>query len=416
MILAGVKSLLKPDRFTRNIIYVFFGVSLSNFLNLLYQLFLAHRLAPEDFAGFNSLLSIVMLFATVFTTLSTAVAKYTAEFNAQNEIVKIKSLLSGLLRRVLPVAILTLFIFLAFSPHLLQKLKIYSPLSGYLVAALLALSWLLPIFMGGLQGLELFGYFNAVSIISSALKLILAAIFLSLGFGITGALAAFLIAILLAVAAAWARIHRFLAFKITAATMNFKDIFLYLFPAAASLFCFITLVSADMLMVRYYFPPEKSGIYSLAQMVGKIFLFLPSAISIVMLPQTSGLRAKKADTISTLKASFSYAFLLCAVATAVYNAFPHFCLNVLTGKAPAESVVLGRLFSLSMSGFSFLYILIMYFLSIKDIRFIKYLVFFTALQILAIAVFHSTLMQVQLIMCINAVILVLINVYLVFRK
>lgn len=416
MILAGAKNFLKPGKFTKNIIYVFFGTSLANFLNLLYQLFLAHALIPADFAAFNSLLAIVMVFATVFTTLQTAVAKYTAQFNAQNQIVKVKSLLSGLLKRVLFPAVLTCFIFLFFSPGLLEKLKIPSFYPAYILTALLAVSWLPPVFMGGLQGLELFGYFNVVLVISGILKLLLSGIFIWAGFGIAGALGAFLAAVLLGLGICAYAIRSFISLKPEDAGVNFREIFFYLFPTAAALFCFINLVSVDMILVRYYFSPQESGVYSLAQMVGKIFLFLPSAISIVMLPAMSGLNAKRADTISGLKSSFAYAFLLCAAAAVAYNALPHFCLRVLTGKAPEESVALGRLFSFSMSAFSFLYILITYFLSIKDTRFIKYLVLFTVLQVLALAIFHSTLMQVQLVLCVNAVILILIHLYLVFRK
>jgi hypothetical protein len=150
-------------------------------------------------------------------------------------------------------------------------------------------------------------------------------------------------------------------------------------------------------------------------MAGKIFLFFPGAIALVMFPKTAGLNAKNIDTVSTLNRSLLYAAILCITAGLVYNTMPSFILKILTGKVFRESIVLGRLFSISMSFFALLYILITYFLSKKDLRFIKYLVIFTALQLLSIILFHKSLMQVQFILCINAILLFFVHLLLAYR-
>ncbi len=178
----------------------------------------------------------------------------------------------------------------------------------------------------------------------------------------------------------------------------------------------MNLVNSDMVLVKYFFSPSDAGLYSLAQMLGKIFLFLPGAISMVMFPRTSGLNAKNMETVSVLKRSLLYVLGLCILSVLFYNFFPSLVLKILTGKAYPESIVLGRLFSVSMTFFALLYILLMYFLSVKDLRFIKYLVFFTALQLLAIAVFHNNLIQVQLILCINAIVLFCIHLSLLIKN
>jgi hypothetical protein len=70
-----------------------------------------------------------------------------------------------------------------------------------------------------------------------------------------------------------------------------------------------------------------------------------------------------------------------------------------------------------MSFFALLYIFITYFLSIKDFRFIKYLVILTILQFVAIALFHKGLFYVQAILCINSILLFCIHFFLVnFKK
>jgi len=404
------------DAFTKNIIIVFLGVSLGNFFNLLCQLLIAHRLSASDFAAFNSLLSIFVLISAPLDTLRVAVTRYCAEFSAKNQIAKVRFLLSDLFKKVSILALLTFFIFWSTSNWIIKALKISSPASGYILVVLIALAWFNPLFSGGIQGLGFFGWFASASLIGGILKLSLAFIFILLGYNIAGALGALLASGLIALLILYLPLKQFVSLKTVKEDINYNELLRFLFPVALSSFCFMALVNLDMVLVRYYFTQEESGLYSLAQMLGKIFLFLPSAISIVMFPKTSGLRAKDMDTTLTFKRSLLYVFVLCILVTLFYNLFPHFVFKVLTGKVYLQSIFLGRLFSISMSFFTFLYLFIFYFLSIKDLRFIKYLAIFTFLQFIAIVLFHQNLTQVQLVLCVNAILLFLIHLLLAYKK
>ncbi|MCM8782427.1 MAG: oligosaccharide flippase family protein, partial [Candidatus Omnitrophica bacterium] len=348
--------------------------------------------------------------------LQTAVVKYSAEFNARNEREKIKILLSLLLRKTFFLAIITFVTFYIVSFYVMDRLKINSVASGYILSISLALSCLAPVFSGGVQGLELFDCLIFASLISGALKIILTFLFIQWGFAIAGALGGLLVSSIIGMIIYYFPLKDFLTLKPAIDNINLKEIFLYLFPVGITYFCFMGLVSLDMVLVKYFFSPEEAGIYSLAQMVGKIFLFLPGAISLVMFPKIAGLNAKNMDTTSTLRRSLSYAGILCVIAALGYNLLPSLVLRVLTGKVYLESIILGRLFSISMSFFALLFILINYFLSKRDLRFIKYLVLFSVLQLLAIFLFHKSIFQVQFILCINAVLLFLLHLVLAYRK
>jgi O-antigen/teichoic acid export membrane protein len=411
-----IRQIRSIDSFARNIIIVFLGSSLINFCNLLYQLLIAHSFNPGDFAAFTSLLSVFMVITAPLGTLQTAVAKYTAEFNAHNQTKKIKVFLSGFLKKAAVLALLSLVIFYFFTFYIMDKLKIHSAASGYILAMLVASSCVTPVLLGGMQGLELFRWLTCVSIVSGATKLLLAFLFILMGLRISGALGAFLAANIMLIIVCYFPLKNFLTLDNEGEDINFREVLLYLLPVAISIFCFMALISLDMVLVKYFFNLEDSGVYSLAQMLGKIFLFLPAAISVVMFPKTSGLSAKNLDTVSTLKRSLVYAGVLCVLACLGYNLFPSLTLKILTGKALPESILLGRLFSISMSFFALNFILINYFLSVKDLRFIKYLVSSTFLQVLAIALFHGSLIQVQLILCINAALLFLIHLFLSSKR
>lgn len=400
-----VKFINKVDVFSKNIILVFIGSSLVNVFNLLYQLLIAHSLNPAEFAAFNTLLSIFTLIAVPLGTIQTVVAKYISEFSGREEHEKIKFFIFKILRICLVISGLIFFIFYFSSLPLLSKLKIPSVVSGPILAILLAVSCLAPVLLGALQGLESFKWLTSVSVASGVLKLFLAALFIWLGFSIAGALGALMFSSLSVLLICLYPLRNFIIAKKIPGRIDYKGILFYIFPVMLTSFCFTALVNMDMVLVRYYFSEQDSGIYSLAQMVGKIFLFLPAAISVVLFPRASALKAKNADTAQTLKKSLIYGALLCLLALTFYNIFPVFTLKALTGKANSESIVLGRLFSFSMSFFTLSFILITYALSIRNFRFLKYLIGSFIVQSLAIILLHRNLAGVQIILCINSVLL-----------
>lgn len=411
-----IRYIKKIDAFGRNIILVFLGTSLVNVFNLLYQLLIAHRLSGIDFAGFNSLLAVFTLISSPLMTLQTAVAKYTADFNARNEVKKINALLRSLIIKITPAAIITLSVFYYFSFHITAKLKIASVSAGYILTLLLVSAWATPVLLGALQGLELFKWLTSISVIGGALKLILAFIFISLGFNIAGALGALLVSGLIGIIISVFALRNYFSLEPSGGSIDLGGVLPYLAPVAVTSFCFTALVNIDMIMVKSYFSPTEAGFYSLAQMVGKIFLFLPFAISVVMFPRAAGLNARKLDTTHTLKRSLLYAAILCIAANLVYNFFPVLILKILTGKASLESVEIGRLFGISMSFFALLFVLLMYFLSIKDLRFIKFLIVSVLLEALAIVFFHGALIHVQLALCINSILIFLACLPFVFKR
>ncbi|MBM3245888.1 MAG: hypothetical protein FJZ13_00965 [Candidatus Omnitrophica bacterium] len=409
------------DTFTRNTILVFIGNSAVNLLNFVYQLLVAHSLSAADFAAFSALLSIFIVSYYTLATVHTGLSKYCTEYSVLGHGHKVKILLRGVLRHILILAALTLFIFLSLSGRITDILKVSSRTGAYLLAMLLALSWVLPVFSGCIQGLELFTWLASGPVIATFLKLALAFIFIAWGFGISGALSALLISIASTIIIFYFALRRHLAaaghnHSSGDISVNYRELFFYLVPVAVSYLCYMSLVMLDTVLVRYYFLPQDSGLYSLAQLVGKIFLFFPSAIAIVMFPRVSGLKAKNMDTRPVLRQALLYTAGLCLIAAVGYNLFPAFVLKALTGKAYPESIILGRLFSLSMSFFVLLYMLINYFLSIADLRFIKYLVLFTLCQFGAIILFHKSLVGVQLILCANAILLFLTHLALAYRK
>ncbi|MDD5669971.1 MAG: oligosaccharide flippase family protein [Candidatus Omnitrophica bacterium] len=383
-------------------IFVFAGTSLVNVFNLLYQLYIAHSLSPEDFAALNTLISIFVLITSPLSNIQTVVVKRTAELSAHSKTDEIRGMVSGILRVIFIPAVILFLIFFIGAPVFLEKLKIQSLSAGYWLAVLIFLSLIAPVFLGTLQGMERFGWFMSSALSSGVSKLLLAIVCIGAGWGVSGALGAFVAASIVGTCVAFVPVRSFFTNQRPDSFAQLKKQIYFIIPVGIATFCFNSLVSFDMVLVKYFFSPSESGVYSLSQMLGKIFLFLPMAVTFVMFPRTAGLKAKKIDTRSTLSLSLLFAVILCAGAVVFYNLFPAFVLKILVGKAPVESIALGRLFSVSMSFFMFVNILISYFLSLHDLRFIGFLIVSALVQFLAISLFHQSLFVVQAILCVNS--------------
>jgi O-antigen/teichoic acid export membrane protein len=302
----------------------------------------------------------------------------------------------------------------------MRLLRIESPLSGIIMSLLLASAWVVTVFSGQLQGMELFGWLTFATCVSATVKLILAFILMNIGMSYPGALSALLFSNILTILICLFPLRRFIVSSPASEHVLIKkEAQAFLLPVAVSSFCCIALVAMDMILVKRYFIPEQAGIYSYAQFIGKIFYFLPGAISIVILPHSSNLDARKEDTIPLLKRSLFYTAAICLAAFIFYNIFDGLALKAFRLLNPGitpQVISLGRLFGISMSFFAMLSVLISYFISRKDARFIKFLVAFTVLQCLTIIIFHKDLFMVQTILCLNAVLLLAIHLLLAFAK
>ncbi len=406
------------DSFGKNLLVVFAGTSFLNALNLVFQLLIAHQLSPAAFAAFNALIALFMLVSGPLTTFQSALAKAVARARARgrDDVMRHTAGFFLTVTALLGVATGVAGTFLL--PAFLAKLRI--PLHPYaeLMALLLASTWVTPVVMGLLQGREMFAWMTGVSALGGILKLGLAAVFLWWGLAGEGAMAALVIATFAGVAVGAMPLRNKVAFNwrseqewVPARNEALRD----MAPILLAMLCFNVFISVDMMAVKYYFTPERAGDYALAQMVGKIFLFLPGAISIVMFPKTAGESAIKCDPRCTLFRSLKYAAMLCGCAVVVYNIVPEPMLRLLTGKATASSILLGRFFSVSLSLYALSYIVIMYFLSVGSRGFLAFAAAAALLQITGFALFHAHLVQIQAVMCTTAAGLLAALLVLVYR-
>ena len=408
---------------------MFLAVTIFNIFSLLYQLYMVRNLSPTDYGILNSIFSILMIVSVPSGTLRTVVTKFISTFYVINDHERINLLLRSFVKKTSLFGLVIFLILIFGSRGISSFLQIASPLLIVILGVITFFSIILPLTQGCLQGLQRFGYLGLTMITNGSLKLLLGIIFVIIGFGVIGAISALAISTFITLLLSFIMLVSVLpkplalipeSFQLKSNSsypeMNFSEIYRFFYAVATVFLCFMVLTNIDVVLVKHFFKPLDAGYYSIAQMVGKIILFLPIAVTLVMFPKTSELHAQAKATSHLLKKSLLYVGALCATAALICLLFPGLIIRLLSGEEHLHCIPLARIFSVTMFFFALVYVLLFYHLSIHRFDFIFSLVFLTVLQILAIIVFHQTLSQVLCIMCGNAVLLFFINVYLAFKR
>jgi len=175
------------------------------------------------------------------------------------------------------------------------------------------------------------------------------------------------------------------------------------------------LTQIDLILVKHLFTPIEAGYYSIAQIVGKMILFLPLPVVMVMFPKVSLMDAQREKTSPILMQSLMIAGSFGILGIIICHFFPSHIIQILTGTVYPECIPLIKLFSINMTFFSLTFILLYYHLATRRNIFLYPLSLLTVIQVGAIALFHETMIQVLYIVGVVAFCLLGINIYLAYR-
>ena len=403
------------------------GVGLFNVFNLLYHFFMVRYLPPAEYGHLNTLMALFMVISVPASTVQTTVTKFVSSFQVLNRYDRARTLLRHLLLWMTIVGVAVFLLVLFGSSHLSSFFQLDSQGLIILLGMVLLFVMVIPVPWGGLQGLQKFGSLTFNLIVNGALKFALGILFVLIGLGVMGAMGAILLSYV---------VTTFLSLVIlqmnlpkggsgggregdpeVADRSYFSEVYQYLFPVGLTLLCFMVLTNIDLILIKHFFTPVEAGYYSIAQMIGKIILFLPIPVIMVMFPKLTALQGqgRGEEGLSILKQSMMIALIFCGSAVFAGLLFPSLIIKVVSGKAHLECIPLVKFFCINMSLLSLIFILLYYHLSTQRRWFLYPLFFFTLGQTGFILAFHKTLTQVLLVMGVVAVCLFGINVYLAYH-
>ena len=409
------ENLNEKNSLLKNAGIMFFAAAITNVFTLLYQLFMVRALVPADFGLLDKLMGLTLLASLPTGTFQAVVTKFIASFRAEDNFNKIRSFLWLFLKKMGIIGILTLIAFVVFRHEIAAYYKTENTSLIVMVGLLLIISTLLPLNFGALQGLQKFKSLGAASIVIGSMRFVLGVVFVNMGFNVAGALGALIIAGLVAFLVAFLPLKKYFFFagthKIKEKTedLDLKGIYKYCLPAFIALFSFALLTNMDLQLISPFFSKDDAGYFAVARMIGKIILYLPAAITIVMFPKISEYHTLDKDTIPVLKKCLWIVGAICLGAGFICCAFPELILELLAGKVYPQCIPLVVPFALSMSFYALSSVFLYYYLSVHNMKFIYVFMVFAFLQAALIVLFHSSLLQVLYIMVICSIALFFIN-------
>jgi O-antigen/teichoic acid export membrane protein len=405
---------------------MFIGIGLFNLLNFLYHFFMIRLLHPVDYGHLNSLIALFMVISVPASTVQTTVTKFISSFQVQNRYDRMKKLLRHLLILMSIIALLIFSLIALGSSFLSSFLQISSYGLIMLLGVVLFFAMVVPIPWGGLQGLQKFGSLTFNLIINGGLKFSLGILFVFLGFGVFGAMGAIAVSYIATTFLSFFMLGIYLYRTKEKAHRQqtseepepsfMTEVYRYFLPVGITLLCFMILTNVDLILVKHFFTPIEAGYYSIAQMVGKVILFLPMPVLTVMFPKLTSYQGQEERRLSVLKKSLLIAAVLCGVAVLLVLFFPSLIIRILTGKTYPECIPLIRLFCINMTFYSLVLILLYYHLSSQWREFVYPLFFLTLAQIGLIILFHKTLIQLLWVVGVVAFTLFGVNLYFIYRR
>ena len=406
---------MKSNSLLKNAGIMFFATAIANVFTLLYQLFMVRALVPADFGLLDKLMGLTLLASMPTGTFQAVVTKFIAGFRAEDDFNKIRAFLWLFLKKLGVLGILALIVFVFFRSEIGAYYKTENTILIIMVGLLLIISTVLPLNLGALQGLQKFKSLGAASILNSFLRFTLGVAFVNIGLNVAGALMALIIAGLTAFLAAFIPLRKYFLFeqdgglKSKTEKLDIKGIYKYCLPAFIALFSFALLTNMDLQLVSPFFSKEDAGYFAVSRMIGKIILYLPGAITIVMFPKVSEYHTLNKDTTPILKKCLWIVGSICLFAGLICSIFPEFILKLLVGKVYPQCIPLVVPFVLSMSFYALSSVFLYYYLSIHNMKFIYVFMGVAFLQAGLILFFHSSLLQVLYILVVCSIGLFFIN-------
>ncbi len=364
--------------------------------NYLSNVVFARILSPASFGDLTSLFALLVIIAVPTAAAQTVVAARLASHVSKGDMGAAHYLIRHALAHVALYAVIVGVIYSALIPVLVPLLDLRAVGPAIALAPLLVMTFFLPVIYGVMQGLDRFVALGSMVLCVAIARLAFGVPWTLAGGGAGGPIGGQAVGSLLVIVATLFFARGLLTRRGSGAARAGlrRRLDIASFAAGGAFVAFALLSNLDVLLAKVFLSPGEAGDYAALATVGKIVLFLPAAVSIVMVPNASRTMDATGSSARVLRIS-ALAVLGGAVLVAVPAALePQLLLSLMFGGSYVSAaagvlpiVVAGGLLAV-------LYLLVVYTVAIQDHRWVYLLLGGVAAQVLAIGLFHDSAVQI----------------------
>lgn len=411
------RHLISEQRFARQTILLFGASMTGNVFSYLYLLYAARALGTETYGAFGSLFSIFYIFCLVGDSFRIAVASKVASTRSQlGDWFAVRRLVSPLIKLGVIGGIVIVMLMIN-SENIASFFHMETVGPVLVLGASLFTILLLFTILGFIQGLQLFGWLAWVGyLVPQSFKLVFGAVFIWVGWGLGGIIGALLASNAVAIA-----IGIYPLYKLSNNSSHSDDS--QLMSARFSgigvnalliglIICVPT--SVDVMLVTHYFNSESASIYNAIATMGKVVLFLPIAVSLVMLPKVSQKHASDENTLRTLRLGLTYTLILSSGVTLIYWLTSDFIIRLAFGSEYSQAASHIGWYGTAMVFFAANYLIAQYNLATSDRHGVLGAILITLAEVVTITFLHNSLREIIMILLFGNLLLLTFNAVWLF--
>jgi len=383
---------IRNDELVKGSFVIIMMIGIFNILNYIFQISMARMLGPVGFSILAVLMAFIYIFSIPSEAIQTVVSRYTSRYNVKKNYGKMKELLSKSMKKGVLFSSVLFVVFIPLSILFSKALNIDIFLL-LITGMFLFYVFTIPVLRGLLQGTKKFSLLGTSFIVEGTFKVIISLVLVSMGLKVYGAIGGLLIAVIISLITGF-----FMIKEVIGANRekdNFEGIYLTNLPTLIAVTAIVLMYSLDIIFARIFFSPEISGIYSFVSLIGKAVLFASLAIGKAMFPLSSEHFDSGRKTAHLLKKSLMIVGLISLIACLLFLIMPELIIKLISLGShqylPASNILL--ILGLTFSFISLANIVVTYKISINKIKSSAFvLLFFAILQVIAMILFHATLL------------------------
>ena len=394
-IVGGRLRRLARDDLIRHGALVLVSQTAVNVLSFVFHALVSRRIGVEAYGSLNALLAGFAVLAVPAVILTTIVVKYAAEFRAVGDVARLRALTRYIATSLGAVAVGVMAIGAALSAAIGAYLRIGDLAAVILAVVILALNVLLPVLRGVFQGVEDFRAFSISAVLEMVVKVALAFVFTGFGWGVEGALGAWVagsaVSLVWTGAVLWTRYRGAPKAELS---LDFARLARTSGGVTIATLCVTSLGFSDVVIVKHVFSDQQAGLYSAMSLAGKMLFYLVAFVPTVVLPRAINLTARGKPALPVLLQATVLLLVLTGVGLVVFYVAPAFVIRTLTGVAYVAAAPLLFTYGIASTLLAVLNTVVLYKIGIHRFSFIVPLAIVALTELLAIGIFHDAVLEV----------------------
>ncbi|GAB6037238.1 oligosaccharide flippase family protein [Fundidesulfovibrio butyratiphilus] len=289
------------SRFLRQNFVILVLMNSGNLFNYLFQMVVGRAMTPDEFGAFNALNSSTVIIAAPMGIVPLIMARFTAAFSLEG-MGRVRGLFGAALKTACLCSVLAVFVGFWLAPLLRNFLHLDSLTPVYIMLAMLAVSLILPVPWGMLQGLQRFTGYGLAGASNAGMRLASSFVWVvGMGLGVYGGMLCGLTGMICQAALAFFFLRDLYPVQAEPLPRGFHgEVGRYSAALVVSSVVTMCLNNLDLVLVRHFCSELESGFYSTAAILGRIAFYGPNVLLSVLFANVAQEQASGEENLKGL--------------------------------------------------------------------------------------------------------------------